>query len=528
MGIIDKWLTGRGYVKVGPGKQYPQWGLERAGVEAMSFPQYVDNENKITYFERVSWVNIAVDKVATVGSAAGWNVKKANGEDMIDIPNHPFEQVLKAPNPTMSRSDLIYATLAYMSVCNSAYWWVNYGLGGLPAELWLIPTKQISPIPDGNMFIKHYEYDPGDGRLIKLDPKEIVAFNGFNPESMFVGMSNLDPLRTIMDSDIGMQNWNKKLFVKSNGRLPGILAFADPIPDEDWQLIQGDVDRAASMRNFMMLRNVKAGGVQWLQATASQKDMEFLNSRLANRDEIYSAIAPGLASMLSVNATEANARIGKTTLIDFKVYPLLRKIGDVVTTNIMPLYGEGYVLEPEDIRVTDKVLMMAEMAEYSRTHTVDEVRAKYWQDKPLENQAIGSVLVSAAQNVNAYPAEEKEPEEVVPIQLPEEVGNPMVDIEAEEDVKAKDYYPAFVELDKWERKQKKAGKAVEFIAYNIPAEIADAIKAGTMTFEQAREKLTYRPVKRDEPRNDTDALLALADAINRASEKVTSEPVSAE
>ena len=125
MGIFDKWMERRGYVKVAPDKQYPQWGLERAGVEAMSYPQYTDVANKISYFERVSWVNIAVDKVATVGSAADWNVKQAKGEDTVDIPNHPFEQVMKAPNPTMSRADLIYSTLAYMSVCNTAYWWVK-------------------------------------------------------------------------------------------------------------------------------------------------------------------------------------------------------------------------------------------------------------------------------------------------------------------------------------------------------------------------------------------------------------------
>jgi hypothetical protein len=336
------------------------------------------------------------------------------------------------------------------------------------------------------MFIKGYDYDPGDGRLIRLEPQEVIAFNGFNPDSMFTGMSNLDPLRTIMDSDIGMQQWNKKLFVRSNGRLPGILAFADPIPDDDWSMIQSDVDKAAAMRNFMMLRNVKAGGVQWLQATASQKDMEFLNSRLANRDEIYSAIAPGLSSILSVNATEANARIGKTTLIDFKVYPMLQKIGSVLSTKLMPVYGGEYIVEPEDIRVTDKLLRLQEMAEYSRTHTIDEVRAEYWQDDPLGN-STGSLLVAAAQSP-ALPmlSDPETPEE------PYEAGNASLDVTAEFDaVNAKDMRPALLELEKWERKSKKAGKVAEFTAYNIPAEIVDAITGGA-TFDKAREMLTVK------------------------------------
>ena len=479
MGLFDRLVSRIGYIKAQP--ELAKWIMETAGVESLSYPQYTDNNNKLSYFQRVSWVNIAVDKVATIGSGAEWSVKRRDGEQLVDIPNHPFERVLQSPNPTMSRSDLIYATLAYMSVCNTAYWWVNTGTNNQPVELWLIPTKQISPIPDGKMYIKGYDYDPGDGHLIRLKPEEIVSFAGFNPDSMFTGMSNLDSLRTIMDSDIGMQNWNKKLFVSQNGRLPGILAFADPIPDADWSMIQSDIDKAARMRNFMLLRNVKAGGVQWLQATASQKDMEFLDSRLANRDEIYSAIAPGLASMLSVNATEANARIGKSTLIDFKVYPMLQKIASVVTAKLMPRYEDNLILEPEDIRVTDKVLELKEMEEYSKTHTVDEVRQKYWQDDPLNNET-GSSLVAVAQSGFTAPA----PTQSEPVY---EAGNTALDVTSEFDaVMAKDMHPALLELDKWERKSKKLGKVAEFTAYNIPADVVEAVKSGT-GFDQAREML---------------------------------------
>ena len=506
MGLFDKLVTRMGYAKAKP--ELARWLMETADVESMVYPQYVDNNNKLSYFQRVSWVNIAIDKVATIGSGAGWNVKRREGEKTVDIPNHPFERVLDAPNPTMSKSDLIYATLAYMGVCNTAYWWVNYGTNRQPVELWLIPTKQLSPIPDGRMYLKGYDYDPGDGRLMRLEPDEVIAFNGFNPDSMFTGMSNLDPLRTIMDSDIGMQTWNKKLFVKSNGRLPGILTFADPIPEDEWQLIQRDVDKASAMRNFMMLRNVKAGGVQWLQSTASQKDMEFLNSRIANRDEIYSAIAPGLSSILSVNATEANARIGKSTLIDFKVYPMLQKIGSVLTTKIMPAYGEEFIIEPEDIRITDRVMRLQEMAEYSKTHTVDEVRSEYWQDDPLKD-SVGTSLVAVAQSGYTAP-------QPVQNEQPFETGNTTLNVTDEFDaVNAKDMRPALLELDKWERKSKKAGKVAEFTAYNIPADIIEAVKGGA-TFAQARGMLRAGP---DTSGDEIDKVIKMLELNLKALEK---------
>jgi len=518
MSIIDNLLRGLGYSKANP-KNYPAWALERAGTEEVSYPDYMTNYSQVEYFKRVSWVNIAVDKVATVGSGAKFNVKKMNGEKLEDIPNHDLERVLRAPNPLMSQSDLIYSTLAYMCVTNNAYWWMNK-VNNKPVEFWLIPTKQISPIPDEKLYIKWYEYDPGNGRLINLPVDEVVAFSGFNPDSMFTGYSNLESLKMVMDADVAMQSWNKRLFGKNNGKLPGLMAFADPIPDEDWEQIQKDVDKASSIRSIMMLRNVKAGGVQWIQAAASQKDMEFLNSRLANRDEIYSSIAPGLASILSVNATEANAKTGKSTMIDFKVYPMLKKIGDVLTTKVMPVYGDGYILEPEDIRVTDKLMELKEMQEYAKTHTVDELRERFWNDKPLEGEA-GKLLVSVAQN-----AKKQEPRVEVPVNQPvNEIVEP--EKQTDEPEMIKDIRPAMLELDKWERKAKKAGKQVEFVAYNIPAEIVDSINNGT-TFDEARKMLrrdSVIPVANamiveSSKRDYSDvALLKLADAINNAVEK---------
>jgi len=61
----------------------------------------------------------------------------------------------------MGQSDLIYATIAYMGVCNTAYWWVNYGTNGLPVELWLTPDKaNLTHTGRENVPRKGYDYRP--------------------------------------------------------------------------------------------------------------------------------------------------------------------------------------------------------------------------------------------------------------------------------------------------------------------------------------------------------------------------------
>jgi SPP1 gp7 family putative phage head morphogenesis protein len=145
-------------------------------------------------------------------------------------------------------------------------------------------------------------------------------------------------------------------------------------------------------RSLMMMRGV-GDGVQWISTAMSQGDMQFLEGRTFTKEEIFAIYAPGLSSMLAVNATEANSVSGKRTFIEYGVWPHLVRIAEKITNDLLPLYGPNLVGEFEDIRVTDKQMELSEIAAYSQTHTVDEVRARYYQDDPLGDDR-GNLLVT--------------------------------------------------------------------------------------------------------------------------------------
>jgi len=183
-----------------------------------------------------------------------------------------------------------------------------------------------------------------------------------------------------------MQAWNTKLFGENNARLPGILAFADSIPDAEWEKIKQDTRDKAAKRELMMLRNAGKGGVEWMQAAMSQKDMEFMAGRKFTKEEIFGIFAPGLASMLDVNATEANAIAGRATFSEHGLWPLLVSVAEKISNNVLPVYDENLVGEFEDIRKIDRALELQEQQEYSKTHSIDEIRNKFYSDKELGDE----------------------------------------------------------------------------------------------------------------------------------------------
>jgi HK97 family phage portal protein len=377
-----------------PAVKYPPFALQQAQAEQWSLPPMTMAQAQAELYQRLSWVQIAVGIIARSAATAGSQVRKLNGEDAEQVVNHPFELLLQHPNPLMSRFRLLEATFAYRKLTGNAYWWLNKpSQFAPPAEIWLIPSQQITPVPDGNLYLAGYDYDSGTGQPMRLPVDAICHFRTFNPLSEFVGLSAIEALATVAVGDMAMQRWNTQYFDKNNAKLPGALTFAQMIPDPQWEKIQAEFKRqyGGTERNLLMLRGTGDNAVNWVTMAANQKDMEFLAGRQASKEEIFQVLGvpPG---MMDKNATEANAIAAKAVFSELTLWPELVSVAETITNAILPAYGDNLVLAFDDPRKTDRALELQEQAEYSRTHTIDEVRAKYYEDEPIGDER-GNLLI---------------------------------------------------------------------------------------------------------------------------------------
>lgn len=425
-------------------------------------------------------MNIAVKSIANTVATSRLSVKKWEGEKATDEINHPFEQLLMKPNPLQSRSELMAGTASYIELTGSAYWWLNRRRDNeQPSEIYLMPSHRIKPVPDDNLFLKGYVYDPGSGNELALETWEVVHFRAFNPKSLYLGLSNVESIATVAVGDMKMSKWNTELFAENNARLPGILAFKDSFTASDWELMQKQVKTAAAKRQYMLLQDVGQGGVEWIQAGISQRDMEFLSGRQANKEEIFNVFAPGLVGMLDKNATEANSKTAKATFIDHAVWPLCVAIGEKITNDIMPAYGTNLLAEFDDIRMSDRAMLLAEQVEFSKTHTLNEIREKYYQADPITDER-GDLLPVQITGFSVAPTM---PEEVVTTEQPIELQEP------EPEPEQPDVDAAEEELKAWEKFAiNRIGKKARAFEYkHIPVEQADRIQQQLYMMETAEE-----------------------------------------
>jgi len=380
---------------------YPRHILATAEQEKYNIPSLSLPQRQAELYQRLSWVAIAVGHVANEAAGTPLEVLQDMGDDTEGIVNHEFEQLLKRPNPTQSRFELLEHTFLWRLLTGNAYWWMNKANeNAAPTEIWTIPSYKIEPVPDGNMYIKGYLYDPGNGKKILLEPWEVVQFKRFNPFNPYVGMSAIEALATVAIGDMKMQEWNTNFFGKDNAKMPGILSFADPITDSDWQKLQDDLkaQQGGTKRNLMMLRNAGAGGVNWVATAMSQKDMEFLSARRFTQYEIYDMLAPGLAQWLAPDTTNANAASGRDALMELAIWPLHQSTAETISNKIMPLYGENLIAEFEDVRPKDRAMVLQEQQAFSQVHVLDEIRAEFYKAKPIGDERGGLLLAELTGN----------------------------------------------------------------------------------------------------------------------------------
>ncbi|MBP9750992.1 MAG: phage portal protein [Candidatus Peribacteraceae bacterium] len=392
MSILDNLAARLGYHKAQGGDPKPPGEmLAVADGYHWGVPDASEHERQMRLYAALTWINTAIDIPAGMAADGEYHVKRIAGEpdgpDDEEQVNHPFEQLLYRPNPSASRGEFMRDCYTNFKVTGNLYLFVNaLSEGAPPDELWIVPSHLIRPIPDGRSYVAGYEFTPPGRAAEFVEPWKIVHMKTSNPANPFIGLSAIQSLALDAYGDIAQQKWALGFFDKNNAKLPSILAFKQMVGDPEWNKIKAERDRewgGTNRSGVTLLRGV-GDALQLIQASSTQKDMEFLAARNFTKEEIYGKLAPGLASILAVNATEANAIAGKATLIEFAIWPFMVQLAEKLSAQLLPLYGDNLRGEFEDMRMSNRILDLQEQDQYAKYHTINEVRVEYYDEGPLE------------------------------------------------------------------------------------------------------------------------------------------------
>jgi HK97 family phage portal protein len=349
-----------------------------------------------------TWVFSAIDRKSTeVSSAVMEVIRNVDDQDAEDaeptvVKNHPFLQILRRPNPSIGRAFLWRFTQMWLDLDGNAYWFICPDEYGRPAEIWPLPSNAVSIVPgDKDRFVDYYEFDAG-GMIFRINSEYICHFRYPNPFDVYRGLSPLVAAMMPADADAAMAYWNGALFGENNVMPSVVINLSSGQPDQPIE--QADLDNIKSIlrAEYQAVERktavVSAYKMEVQQLGWSAKDADFLNGRQFSKEEIFVIYGVPVA-LVDKNTTEANATVARATFKE-NIFSLLGLMAEQITAQvIIPFYGEEYEVRFQDIRPVNVQLKLQEAAQAESVLTIDELRERYYDAKPLADSR-GSKLLS--------------------------------------------------------------------------------------------------------------------------------------
>jgi HK97 family phage portal protein len=392
--------------------EYQQgWTWERGDVGKRQAERAIQN----------SWIYSAIDTIAGEASAANFQVIEHHGvdEEPTQISNHPLEQLIRRPNPYMGQAFLWRYSYWWLKLDGNFYWFL-WVVDGKPREIWPLPSFAVRARGgNANRIIDHYDYNVG-GRIYKIPAELIVHVKQPNPFDPFDGLSELVAAMLPADSDTAMQKWNGAFFGKNNVMPSAIINLSSgdpnaPINPADRNRLQADLDddySAFERKTLVTSANsVTATLLGW-----NAKDMDFLGGRQFTKEEIW-GIFKLSTGLYDPNATEANAKTARNTLLGSAVWPMLVLTAEQLTAELVePFYGPRQIIDPgdaviaraltsitgrqveppsrliqfeaqfEDIRPVNREMELKERDSARGVLTVDEIRKDFFQKEKIGDE----------------------------------------------------------------------------------------------------------------------------------------------
>lgn len=304
-------------------------------------------QDYVNLYGASTWVYACVYQIAV--SIAGVPLllykkptSKKSRLERIDDPVHPLIKVINRPNMYMSEFDFKEAVVANLELTGNSYI-EEVKSGRTPIELYPLQSQRMKIIPGKDVPIQGYRYED-QGRFAIFKEDEITHIKYHNPISDFYGASPLTAPEIATKTDVQSAKYNRNFFDNA-ARPDAVLETEQGLAEKmirrlktQWRSLYGGVGKAHGIA-------ILEGGLKYKQIALSQKDMDFIQGRKMNREEIFAAfgVHPALFGLVERinNSIMQNIRrnFWENTLV-----PKMEKIKSSLNYNLVLPFGDDLVL----------------------------------------------------------------------------------------------------------------------------------------------------------------------------------------
>jgi HK97 family phage portal protein len=314
--------------------------------------------------------------------------KAARLEEVLD---HPLLTLLRQVNPVHNSFDLWELTSLYQEVQGSAFWLLNLGALGIPEQIWILPSQNVTPrrAPNSPQIVDYYEYRSGAGRQ-RFPPERIIHFRYPDPRDPYA--AGLSPLRACWEQVALASDYaalKKSRF--ENRAIPDAVVSSDlSVPVDERDRLEAEWN--AKFRQGGAGRVVVADhGLRVQLLNQSLGDLAALADMKATKEDIANAFHVPL-SFLTSETNLANLQAAEHQHMAKAIGPRLKRRDEKLNEQLIPLYdpsGRLFVASEDPVPLNaEQNMKQMELDLKFGVVSINEVRQERglppveWGDRP--------------------------------------------------------------------------------------------------------------------------------------------------
>ena len=255
-------------------------------------------------------------------------------------PEHPLGILLSRPNPVMTGVQLWEITVLWMQTRGEAFWLLFNDAGDLigpgetPTRIWPIAPHELRELVKKNDLLAWIRQKGSTKQVIELN--QIVQFKFSNPNNPFRGLSPLSAAAAGISTDMLAISHNRA--VLQNGADPGGILTTDEgfqSEEEEQEFLERFEERHEGPRKSRRVA-LLTGGVKYIQTGLSMQDMEFMEQRRWDRDEILADMGvPKSIVSVTDDLNFATQLSQDRNFWDKRLMPMIRMFEDVLDFTLL-------------------------------------------------------------------------------------------------------------------------------------------------------------------------------------------------
>lgn len=259
-------------------------------------------------------------------------------DQRIQVVQHAAIKLWNSPNMFHSGFEFREGSQQHQELTGETFWVLDTE-AGFPTSMWYVRPDRMEPVPDDDDYLVGWIYTGPTGVQVPLKPGEVILEKRPDPLDPYRGAGPVASILPNIQQQRYATEYQRNLFL--NGADPGGVItvpnrLSEPEFDElidRWRESHRGVARAGQV-------GVLEDGMTWAPNAHTNKDMEYGQLRLANRDELREAWRVHKAMMgTSDDVNRANAETAQEIFVGWQTIPRLNRRRDTLNTKLLPLFG---------------------------------------------------------------------------------------------------------------------------------------------------------------------------------------------